>query len=507
MPSRYELLLKSILKRINRSGSFFWVVRCLGIVVFAIYLIVLLFNADQMIKDTSVVASSVREHLRALATVFTYSGLLVTLLAWLLNTAHDTECGIEIGVVYRSKYPHYFANIIFMAISAGICSFCSSDAPIDSKWILSIMIANFLGLFFEIIYVLSMTYDFLLRQTVRKMNTYRHLENCIKDAWSQSHQPKWDTIELECLINDLAYSSAWYFNCPAGWMLNRWTQRYVSQDGRRTSPQLRVKVRETYRLVNRIICTLPNVMQKNSTLGSFIFPYYLIDGTVSSSPGRATISFDLSDSFSLKSLWGSILSRFSMHDATDGNLPGICYCERNRMLICFISAWVTSEYDNVIKEKKLSESFEVVNNLAFHNCMDEIYNAIIHANQLYLKRKKDRNGAVSNTTLEDESDIININSFVFFVWSSALCFYFQNSGHHSLSNLFQYMKRYSDMLLRDNLIISPFISYCQREIYEWLKEVKCVVDIFWDRPNLPAATEVNEAIEHVYSLIKIYMEY
>ena len=63
------------------------------------------------------------------------------------------------------------------------------------------------------------------------------------------------------------------------------------------------------------------------------------------------------------------------------------------------------------------------------------------------------------------------------------------------------------MLLRDNLIISPFISYCKREIYEWLKEVKCVVDIFWDRPNLPAATEVNEAIEHVYSLIKIYMEY
>lgn len=502
MPSRYKLLFKSILKNINQSEKLFWFVRCLGIGVFILHLVLPIFNKDQLIIDTPVVASSTSEHLRALATVFTYSGLLATLLAWLLNTAHDTECGIEIGVVYRSKYPHYFANIIFMAFSAGICSFCSNDAPIDSAWMLRIMITNILGLFFEIIYVLSMTYDFLLRQTVRKMYTYRHLENCIKDAWLQPNQPKWDTIELECLINDLSYSSAWYFNCPAGWMLNQWTRRYLNQDGRRASPLLKVKVGETYGLVNRIICTLPNVMQKNNTLGSFIFSYYLIGGTASSSQGRAFFPFNFGDAFSLKSLWGSILSRFSIRDITEGNLSGICYCERNRMLICFISAWVKIEYDNVLKENKLLESFEVTNDLALRSCMDAIYNAIIHANQLYLKRKNDRNSAVSNTTLEDECDVININTFIFFVWSSALCFYLQNFGHYSLSNLFLYKKRYSDMLLRNNLIISPFTSYCHREIYEWLKEVKCVVDSFWGRPDLPADIEVNEAIDHVYSLIK-----
>lgn len=510
MPTKRLLCLRRAANKINTSGPIFWGSRLVGVGVFLLYVLLQAAHFKQLYQSVENGLSVGRAYLQAFAPILTSGGIIGAILTWLLQTIHDTECGVEIGVIYRRKYPYYPANLICLALSTGICAFCMLSKPINGAWMLCILIANGVGLCTELVYIISMTWNFLLRQSVRKMNSYKYLQTCVQTAWNDSCQLRWETFELVCLIKDFPYASSWYYNCPTGWLFNRWTARYRALAGQADRVLM---VNETAALVERIIAAVPEPQVASDVLGSFIYNCYLVDRAIA--PPRQDRHRGVLPP-SVCERRDRLMERYGMLDEVDRQYSYISAEEKETALALFISAWAACMFDN----DRLNNVLPGSDGAGIHErtslCMGIISDAIVHANCLHRKRMRDPNRWTSNLSFASDEAIKNLNGFVLFVWSATLCFFLNDIRPYSPRNtsyIFSCEKEVADLLARSGLTdprsqeysvmtfgwLNSLVRYRRRNVRDWLAELKETVDILCGRPAMSYTRSADEQIEEAYA--------
>lgn len=438
MPSRFQIALQRFAAVLNSSLILFWFLRLIGYFTLIAYIVFGIDKArlaEPYAENLSIYAS----YLRALSPIIMSGSAVGAIFSYLLQTIRVEECGIEIGVIYRRKYRHYLENLVCLIISGSIVAFLLSTVDKISIWFRIVLSTNIIGLASELLYVATMTYSFLVRQSARKANTYLYIANEIWDVWSKSQFLCWRTAELECMVKDSAYSARQYYSNPAIKLFDMWTLRFRYYNNAMSNRKKHI-AQDTYQLVGLFYDSVPNRQIASEALGSIIYGLYtykLEYGPLTADNRRCLKScsnslclnfqaektfFDHKPPFAQSSLLGKIATLIHIGMQEDIKMEYILPNEKADMLIVLLTSWAEYLFYNYYEIDNGSHRDAIGSPKMVRDCIAELFNAIIHAETLCTMRRQDKNSRFSNLRLLDTRTINRINDYAMLIWCSALCY-------------------------------------------------------------------------------------
>ena len=138
-------------------------------------------------------------------------GFACLLFSWLLQVIKDSECGVEMGCLYKKYFGEYilalYIFLLFTTMGIYICNLenisCSSRAMI---------LFLLVGLLFYVLYMFTLCNAFIFSQKQRKKYAHNYLFDEILSAWYSEAgftSALWLTSECDKIIEEIPECASW----------------------------------------------------------------------------------------------------------------------------------------------------------------------------------------------------------------------------------------------------------------------------------------------------------